>query len=319
MKLPRRNFAVGIGATGGLLLLIAAATASDVGLSLAATMLGSAVAAVAFFNLLFPGSLFFSLALANSIAVYMSIFLFLTESNFAGVSAAAQHAGLLLPLAGFMLGAYLRRDAIREIVTERRPARPGDMRTAALWLLPVVGVAAVTFGVPSFASSAVAVDAAFLGAMAAVAVLVAATAQQVAIFLLDAGQLFEEFFQRIERLVLPVYAFLTFYSLIVVAFAAIYKIVDTAVPGPHFRMLGEDRAVSFADAFYFSVVTLSTVGYGDILPVSQAVRLIAVVEVVFGVTLLLVGLSEIMSYSREVQARRRSDDRADARDKDDAK
>jgi voltage-gated potassium channel len=193
------------------------------------------------------------------------------------------------------------------------------MRTAALWLLPVVGVAAVTFGVPSFASSAVAVDAAFLGAMAAVAVLVAATAQQVAIFLLDAGQLFEEFFQRIERLVLPVYAFLTFYSLIVVAFAAIYKIVDTAVPGPHFRMLGEDRAVSFADAFYFSVVTLSTVGYGDILPVSQAVRLIAVVEVVFGVTLLLVGLSEIMSYSREVQARRRSDDRADARDKDDGK
>jgi hypothetical protein len=59
MKLPRRNFAVGIGATAGLLLLIAAATASDVGLSLAATMLGSAVAAVVFFNLMFPGSLFF--------------------------------------------------------------------------------------------------------------------------------------------------------------------------------------------------------------------------------------------------------------------
>jgi voltage-gated potassium channel len=196
---------------------------------------------------MFPGSLFFSLALANSIAVYMSIFLFLTESNFAGVSAGAQHAGLLLPLAGFMLGAYLRREAIREIVTERRPATPGDMRTAAMWLMPVVAVAAVTFGVPAFAPSAAAIDIAFVGAMAAVAVLVIATAQQVAIFLLDAGQLFEEFFQRIERLVLPVYAFLTFYSLIVVAFAAIYKIVDTAVPGPHFRMLGDDRAVSFAD------------------------------------------------------------------------
>jgi hypothetical protein len=55
------------------------------------------------------------------------------------------------------------------------------------------------------------------------------------------------------------------------------------------------------------------------LPVSQAVRLIAVVEVVFGVTLLLVGLSEIMSYSREVQARRRTDGRTDGRDKEDGK
>ncbi len=42
-----------------------------------------------------------------------------------------------------------------------------------------------------------------------------------------------------------VYAFLTFYSLIVVAFAAVYKIVDRVVPGPHFRILGDDRAVAF--------------------------------------------------------------------------
>ncbi|MBL8806505.1 MAG: two pore domain potassium channel family protein, partial [Rhodospirillales bacterium] len=48
---------------------------------------------------------------------------------------------------------------------------------------------------------------------------------------------------------------------------------------------------------------LSTVGYGDVLPVSEPIRLIALVEVVFGITLLLVGFSEIMSYSREVQGK----------------
>jgi len=304
MIVRRRSFSGGIAATAILLVLISTAAAGDVGPALAVTMLAAALVAVAFFNLLFPGSLFFSLALANSIAIYISIFLFLSESNFAGVSQTAQHIGLLLPVGGFMLGAFVRREAIRGIVTERHAAAPREMRAAGYWLLPLAGVGALTFAAPAFAPSAAALDGLFIGAMALAALLMLATAQQVAIFLLDAGLLFEEFFQRLERLVLPVYAFLTFYSLIVVGFAAVYKIVDRTVAGPHFRLLGEDKAISFADAVYFSVVTLSTVGYGDILPVSQAVRMIAVIEVIFGVTLLLVGLSEIMSYSREVQARR---------------
>jgi hypothetical protein len=46
--------------------------------------------------------------------------------------------------------------------------------------------------------------------------------------------------------------------------------------------------------------------------VSEPVKMIALIEVIFGVTLLLVGFSEIMSYSREVAARRRSGDGSDA-------
>ncbi len=303
----RGNFAFGIAATGTLLLLIAFAVSGDVGVSLAATMVGSALAAVAFFNVLFPGSMFFSLALTNSIAIYVSVFIFLSDSNFRGVSASVQHAGFLLPLAGFILGAYFRREAIRGIVTEQRVRSADDLRQSAWWLVPTAGVCALTFAIPALDPSAQAVDIAFTVAMLAVAVLILATAQNVAIFLIDAGLLFEEFFKRLERLILPVYAFLTFYSLIVVAFASVYKIVDRAVPGPHFRILGDDRAIGFPDAIYFSVVTLSTVGYGDILPISEPIKLIALVEVIFGVTLLLVGLSEIMSYSREVQARRRGE------------
>ncbi len=296
---------LGISATGALFLLIAVAVADDVGTSLAVTMVGTALVSVFFFNMLFPGSIFFSLALTNSIAIYVSIFVFLSESNFRGVSHAAQHAGFLLPIVGFMLGTFLRRDAIRDIVTEQRIRSAADLRHSAWWLAPTAGVCALTFAIPVLDPGGRTIDVAFVLAMAVVSALVLATAKNVAIFLIDAGLLFEEFFQRIERLVIPVYAFLTFYSLIVVAFAAVYKIVDRVVPGPHFRILGDDRAVAFSDAMYFSVVTLSTVGYGDILPVSEPIRMIALIEVIFGVTLLLVGFSEIMSYSREVEARRR--------------
>jgi hypothetical protein len=94
------------------------------------------------------------------------------------------------------------------------------------------------------------------------------------------------------------------------------QIGDAVMPGLS-ELLSQREVwrLDFTNIFYFAFVSLTTVGYGDILPVSQAVRLIAVVEVVFGVTLLLVGLSEIMSYSREVQARRRTD----WRDKEDGK
>jgi voltage-gated potassium channel len=172
------------------------------------------------------------------------------------------------------------------------------------WLLPVASVGALSFLLPQFEIARAHVDAAMLAAMGAIALVVFATARDVAIFLIDAGLLFEEFFERLERLILPVYAFLTFYSLLVVAFAAIYKLIDDRAGGPHFRILGEDRAIGYGDALYFSIVTLSTVGYGDVLPVSDLVRLIASVQVVFGVTLLLVGLSEIMSYGRDLHARR---------------
>ena len=45
-------------------------------------------------------------------------------------------------------------------------------------------------------------------------------------------------------------------------------------------------------------------GYGDIAPASDIVRVIVAVQIMFGVLLLLFGFWEIMSYARE---RRRHD------------
>jgi voltage-gated potassium channel len=52
--------------------------------------------------------------------------------------------------------------------------------------------------------------------------------------------------------------------------------------------------LSFSEAMYFSVITLATVGYGDITPAAPLVRALAMLEVVAGLLLLLFGFAEIM-------------------------
>jgi voltage-gated potassium channel len=57
--------------------------------------------------------------------------------------------------------------------------------------------------------------------------------------------------------------------------------------------------ISFPDALYFSLVTLSTVGYGDLAPVGPLARLLSGMEVVAGLLLLLFWFSEIMRSARD--------------------
>ena len=52
--------------------------------------------------------------------------------------------------------------------------------------------------------------------------------------------------------------------------------------------------ISFVDALYYSVVTITTLGFGDITPASMLVRALTGLEVVSGVLMLLFGFSEIM-------------------------
>ena len=56
---------------------------------------------------------------------------------------------------------------------------------------------------------------------------------------------------------------------------------------------------------YFSFTTLSTVGYGDILPVSSAARMLAMVEAMFDmfyVTLLIARLVSLYSIKTPLEA-----------------
>jgi voltage-gated potassium channel len=137
--------------------------------------------------------------------------------------------------------------------------------------------------------------------MALIGLIVLAVSRSVAIFLVDAGLLFEEFFHRMSRLAVPAFAFLTFYSLLVIVFASIFCILSQYSPGPHFLVANVARTLSYSDAVHLSIATISTVGYGDIVPASNAARVLTSIEVICGVMLLLFGVTELLGYTREHQ------------------
>lgn len=49
------------------------------------------------------------------------------------------------------------------------------------------------------------------------------------------------------------------------------------------------------DAFYFSFVTLCTVGYGDVAPLSTVARMLAVLETITGLSYVAVLISRLVA------------------------
>lgn len=261
-----------------------------------AALIGSTALAVVFFQRLFDSSRAFLLGLVNFFAVYACVFAFLRVSNFAEVSDGLAAIAYAMPPLGFLAGVWLRRRRIRSIVTSdvlRETRHPGAL---FLWLFPLALMGTATFWIPGVKFEGATVAAVLLISMAAIALLVAALAEDICLFLLDSSLLFEHFYKSISRLILPAFAFLTFYSLLVILFGVIYRLMDRFSEVGHFARYGQAVELNFGDALYFSLVTLATVGYGDITPQSAPARVVVVFEVVMGILLLLFGFAEIMRY-----------------------
>ena len=170
---------------------------------------------------------------------------------------------------------------------------------ALFWLVPVFLVGAAVILLARGVTTPAQLDMLFLGAMSIIGLIVLTVSRDVAVFLVDAGLLFEEFFLRVSRLVIPAFAFVTFYSLIVILFASAYRLISVYIPEPHFIVGGAPHALSFSESIYFSIGTISTVGYGDITPNSGLARILSSLEVFCGIMLLLFGVSELLEYARE--------------------
>jgi voltage-gated potassium channel len=289
---------VGFFFTVALLGLISLAAAEIGAAFLIVMVLVVSLVAVSFY-FIFPGSSFFAISLANFLSVYACMYIFFVTTNFPDVRPWAVQLGFLLPVFAFQAGALLRREHLRYIVQSHRMRDERHLGRTFLWLLPVTFVGALTFLVPGRDLHPAAADTVFLAAMGAIAVVVVFASRDVATFLLDSGLLFEEFFQNASRLLVPAFAFLTFYSMLVIVFACAYRIVDRFTEGPQFMINGVAVTITFAQALYFSVITVSTVGYGDVVPVTDSVRVIVAIEIICGVLLLLFGFTEIFGYARE--------------------
>jgi len=257
------------------------------------------IVGVAGFHLMFPRSRLFVVAFANFILVYACVFAFFRQVNFRSVSDVMQPIGFVLPVLAFLAGAWWRRGVIRAIVNTERQRYPSELLRSFLWLLPVFGVGALTFLIPALDLSDVAYDWAFLLSMATIAGIVFFVSGDVTTFLIDTGLVFEEFFERMAGLIVPAFAFLTFYSLTIIVFASLYRVLDRFSDVQHFRIGGELQDLDFPNALYFSVITLSTVGYGEITPATPVAQVLVAVQIIAGVLLLLFGFSEIISYARE--------------------
>jgi voltage-gated potassium channel len=271
-----------------------------------AIVVSASVAAVAL-QWLVPESRLLWIAFVNLIAVYASVFALFVDEAFGRIESGVLAVGFALPIAAFLVGCWWRRAEIRSAVNNQALRSERGVLGAILWLLPVWMVGAGVLTLAHVSEPVINTAYGLLVAMSIIGAIVLIVSREVVIFLVDAGLLFEEFFRRISHLVVPAFAFLTFYSLIVIIFAAVYRVMTAYGAEPHFRVGETVKQLSFPEALYFSVVTLSTVGYGDVVPVSSVARTLAALEVVLGVLLLLFGVSEILEYSRERRARRRGE------------
>jgi hypothetical protein len=141
-------------------------------------------------------------------------------------------------------------------------------------------------------------SAAGLGVWAIIAVLAVASALQ---FVLRAR------FVDSEHL----YAALDAYVLFGLFLGVAYWALESLAPGS-FHMTtaaaGGDDGFSLPTAVYYSFVTLATLGYGDVVPVSEAARGIAIVEAMSGQLYLAVMIARLVSlYGRGEPPRPRAE------------
>ena len=78
---------------------------------------------------------------------------------------------------------------------------------------------------------------------------------------------------------------------------AIYSAIDVLSPGSIQRSasVAADR---HAELLYFSLITLSTIGYGDVVPLHGEVRMLAALEGIAGVLYIAITVALLVSAYR---------------------
>lgn len=281
-----------IGFTILLVGLVAAASGADLLLTL--SCIGTCAVGFGFFYLLFPGGAHFGMTVANFLAIYACLFEFFREANFPDAPRPLMVVSLALPVAGFLASCFARRRRVFALISARRVRELDHLPRLTRWLLGTLAVGAATFAVPGMTFTPAQQGFTLLVAMAAITVFVMLAVRDVVLVMVDVAMVFEAVAARLDRLVMPMMAFLTFYALIVVVFGCLYRIADLTTPAAQFSLHGVPARIGFVDALYYSVATITTLGFGDIAPTSNLVRALTGLEVVSGVLMLLFGFSEIM-------------------------
>jgi Ion channel len=88
------------------------------------------------------------------------------------------------------------------------------------------------------------------------------------------------------------------YLIIAIAFSQIYWILNSLLDGSFNQKIAPTQSAEF---LYFSMITLTSVGYGGIVPINPFVRLIAAFESMTGIFYVAIVVARLVSSYRSVQ------------------
>jgi hypothetical protein len=93
-----------------------------------------------------------------------------------------------------------------------------------------------------------------------------------------------------------IYGLVNLYLLLGMFYFAIFNFTETVHPGS-FRETGllASDVISRHSLLYLSLVTLTTLGYGDIVPVSQPARIMAALEAITGVLYIAITVARLVA------------------------
>jgi Ion channel len=114
-----------------------------------------------------------------------------------------------------------------------------------------------------------------------------------AFFALTAAGLFS--YLKNSRIVTQaqLYTAINIYLLLSLVWAALYLAIDAFYPGA--IQMGSHAADRQTELLYFSLITLSTIGYGDIVPLAGEARILAALEGVTGVLYIAITVALLVS------------------------
>ncbi|MBL8895428.1 MAG: two pore domain potassium channel family protein [Rhizobiales bacterium] len=247
-----------------------------------------------------PSAPFVTTTLAVGIPVYMCLYALIAIEAFEGDHPGLAYIGCLLPLASFTWSVWRNRTELDHQLRHRRV----DARLLArgiAWVVLAGAMISIAGEVALEGKEKTVHAVSLLAGMAAVSIGVSLVIGDLVVLLAVTGHLFKKFVGRMVKRAVPVFSFLLVYIFLTMIFGALYSILDEVTGRPHFALNGTQQPLDLADAIYFSIVTISTIGYGDIVATTSAARTLAALEIIAGVVLFLFAFAEIASYDPEAE------------------
>jgi hypothetical protein len=96
-----------------------------------------------------------------------------------------------------------------------------------------------------------------------------------------------------------VYGATASYILLGLAWASLYQAVEAFYPGSYYvpAAYNLDGALTWSDYLFFSFTTLTTLGYGNMAPISSPARSLAILEAITGIIFIAVMLARVIGLS----------------------